>query len=62
MLPWKTLSGWHEFGLEPGVLGTDVVTWSATWSEALPALGYLLGWTIIAALLARRAITWEPRG
>ncbi len=50
------------FGLEPGVLGTDVVTWSATWSEALPALGYLLGWTIIGALLARRAITWEPRG
>lgn len=50
------------FGLEPGVLGTDAVTWSATWSEAMPALGYLLGWAIIGALLARRAMTWEPRG
>lgn len=50
------------FGVEPGALGTDAVTWAATWSEALPALGYLLGWTIIGALLARRAMTWEPRG
>ena len=50
------------FGLEPGALGTDLVTWSATWSEALPALAYLLGWAIVGALLARRAMTWEPRG
>jgi ABC-2 type transport system permease protein len=49
------------FGLEPGALGTDAVTWSATWGEAMPALGYLLGWAIIGALLARRAMTWEPR-
>lgn len=50
------------FGLEPGVHGTDALTWSATWSQAIPALGYLLVWTIIAALLARRAMNWEPRG
>ncbi len=50
------------FGLEPGVLGTDTVSWWATWGEAVPALGVLLGWTIIGALLARRAMTWEPRG
>ena len=50
------------FGLEPGVLGADAVAWSATWSEAMPALGYLLGWMIIGALLARRTMTWEPRG
>ncbi len=49
------------FGLEPGVLGTDAVSWSATWGEAVPALGYLLGWAILGALLARRAMTWEPR-
>ena len=48
-------------GIEPGVLGTDAVTWSATWVEAAPALGCLLGWTVIGALLARRAMTWEPR-
>ena len=50
------------FGLEPGVAGTAALTWSATWGEALPALGCLLGWTIIGTLLARRAMTWEPRG
>ncbi len=50
------------FGLEPGVLGTEALTWSATWGEAVPALGYLLGWTILAAMLARRSMTWEPRG
>ncbi len=50
------------FGLEPGILGTDAVSWSATWGEAVPALGVLLGWTVIGALLARRAMTWEPRG
>ncbi len=49
------------FGLEPGILGTEAVTWSATWAEAMPALGYLLGWTVIGVLLARRAMTWEPR-
>ncbi len=50
------------FGLEPGALGKDAISWAATWGEALPAMGYLLGWTIIGALLARRAMTWEPRG
>ncbi len=50
------------FGLEPGVAGTAAITWSATWGEALPALGCLLGWTIIGTLLARRSMTWEPRG
>ena len=50
------------FGLEPGALGTDAVSWWATWGEALPALGVLLGWTVIGAVLARRSMTWEPRG
>ncbi len=50
------------FGLEPGALGTDAVTWWATWGEALPALGYLFGWTVLGVLVARRAMTWEPRG
>ena len=40
------------FGLEPGVNGTEALAWSATWGEAMPALGYLLGWTIIGVLLA----------
>ena len=50
------------FGLEPGVHGTALAGWSATWGEAVPALGYLVAWTILGTLLARRAITWEPRG
>ncbi len=50
------------FGLEPGAFGTDAVSWWASWGEAMPALGVLLGWTIIGAWLARRAMTWEPRG
>ncbi len=49
-------------GLEPGAFGTDTLAWSATWSEAMPAVGYLIGWTVIGAMLARRAMTWEPRG
>ena len=50
------------FGIEPGIFGGDAISWSATWGEAMPAMGYLLGWTIIGVLLARRAMTWEPRG
>ena len=49
-------------GIEPGALGTDALTWWATWGEALPALGCLVGWTVLGVLLARRTMTWEPRG
>lgn len=50
------------FGLEPGVGATATLSWSATWVEALPALGYLLLWTALGIVLARRSMSWEPRG
>ncbi|WP_426242429.1 ABC transporter permease [Nocardioides sp. LHG3406-4] len=49
------------FGLEPGISGTETIAWSATWAEALPALGCLVGWTVVGVLLAGRAMRWEPR-
>lgn len=50
------------FGTEPGVSGTEPIAWTATWVESLPALAVLAAWTVVAVLLARRSITWEPRG
>jgi ABC-2 type transport system permease protein len=50
------------FGLEPGVGGAGSVSWGATWGASLPALGVLLAWTAIGVLLARRSMSWEPRG
>lgn len=49
-------------GLEPGVGGSGGVAFGATWVEAAPALAVLLGWTALGVVLARQAMTWEPRG
>lgn len=50
------------FGLEPGVGSSGSVSFVATWVEALPPLGVLLAWTALGFLLARQAMSWEPRG
>ncbi|GGD20845.1 ABC transporter permease [Nocardioides daphniae] len=48
------------FGVEPGA-DEATLGFLATWGEALPALGLLLAWAVVALLVARRSLRWEPR-
>ena len=48
------------FGLEAGE-GEGTVSFLATWVEVLPALGLLVAWAVVALLVARRSMQWEPR-
>jgi len=49
------------FGRSAGLGSTTSIGFTATWAEAAPALGTLLGWAAIAVLLALRSMQWEPR-
>ncbi|MCW2527276.1 MAG: integral rane protein, partial [Pseudonocardiales bacterium] len=51
--------GW--FGLDgPGGKDTTL-TLTDTWSQAVGPLLVMAVWTVLAVLLARRSIRWEPR-
>ncbi|WP_433253167.1 ABC transporter permease [Streptosporangium sp. CA-135522] len=39
----------------------ETLSAAGQWVAALPALGILLGWIVVAALLARWLFRWEPR-
>lgn len=47
--------GQERAGSEPGMSFLD------TWLAAAPSLGALAGWTLLAVVIARRSLRWEPR-
>ena len=48
------------FGLEAGD-SEGTVSFMQTWIEVLPAFGLLVLWAVLALVLARRSMQWEPR-
>ena len=51
--------GW--FGRTTELSSTEAVGFAGTWAEVAPALGVLALWAVIAVVLARRSMRWEPR-
>lgn len=51
--------GW--FGRATELSSTEAVGFAGTWAEVAPALGVLALWAVIAVVLARRSMRWEPR-
>ena len=49
------------FGRSAGLGSTTGIDFAATWSQAVPAIGILIGWAAVAVLLALRSLHWEPR-
>ena len=50
---------WLGRGAGAGAEG--VVDLASSWAATGPALATLLGWTVVAVLLAVRSMRWEPR-
>lgn len=49
------------FGRDADLAPSDTFGFWATWGEALPAIGVLFAWTVLAVWLAKRSMRWEPR-
>ena len=52
-------AGW--FGLPTELASDKAIGFGGTWVEVTPALGVLVAWVVIAVVLARRSMRWEPR-
>jgi ABC-2 type transport system permease protein len=51
--------GW--FGLDGVDAETTTLSFAETWSHAAQPLLVIVAWTIVAFVLARRSMRWEPR-
>jgi ABC-2 type transport system permease protein len=51
--------GW--FGRTTELSSNEAVGFAGTWAEVAPALAVLVLWVVIAMVLARRSMRWEPR-
>ncbi|GHC96341.1 transport permease protein [Nocardiopsis terrae] len=51
-------TGYDVFG---GVEGAEAVGTAALWTGALPAIGVMLAWIVVLALLVHRYFKWDPR-
>jgi ABC-2 type transport system permease protein len=49
------------FGLDGADAKTTTLSFADTWSQAGPSLLVIAAWTIVAFVLAARAMRWEPR-
>jgi ABC-2 type transport system permease protein len=49
------------FGRTTDLTSSDSIGFVATWGELAPALAVLAAWAVLALLLARHAMRWEPR-
>ena len=52
-------TGW--FGLDGAGATDPTLTFAETWSQAAGPLLVLAAWTLVAVMLARRSLRWEPR-
>jgi ABC-2 type transport system permease protein len=52
-------AGW--FGLDGPTATDPTLTAAATWGQAAEPLRVIAAWTVLAVVLARRSMRWEPR-